>query len=229
MTAFLPSLRRKRFMFLLCRPSSFLLRKPFALLLCVLLALLQACATTPPLQAVAWQEHARQVAAMTEWTLSGRLAIRQEGQADTVRINWRQSGDNSLINLSSTFLGLGAVRIQAEPGLVLVEKAGETARTLPSLDTLSSEYIPYDFPAAWLLWWIRGLPVPELDTSVQTTTELGVLQELEQSAAAGGRSYALRYENYKNIDGLLLPGRIRLNSQGVQLTFIIDNWRSGPS
>ncbi|HHX81880.1 MAG TPA: outer membrane lipoprotein LolB [Pseudomonadaceae bacterium] len=212
MTAFLPTLRRR----------------PFALLLCALLALLQACATTPPLQAVAWQEHASQVEAMTEWALSGRLAVRQQEQAETVRINWRQSGDNSLINLSSTFLGLGAVRIQAEPGQVVVEKAGETARILPSLDALSSEYIPYDFPAAWLLWWIRGLPVPELATGVQTISELGVLQELEQSPSPD-RSYTLRYENYREVSGLLLPGRIRLNSQGVQLTFIIDTWHSGPS
>src|SRR5690606_40644819 len=130
MTAFLPSLLRKpftfllrkHFSFLLRRPFAFLLHKPFALLLCVLLALLQACATTPPLQAVAWQEHASQVEAMTEWALSGRLAVRQQEQAETVRINWRQSADNSLINLSSTFLGLGAVRIQAEPGQVVVEK-----------------------------------------------------------------------------------------------------------
>ena len=188
--------------------------------------MLAGCATPPPPEPVAWQQHAAAIGALQDWSLSGRLGIRQENQSDTVRLSWQQTGDAIRIDLSSTILGLGAVRIQGDPGGVVVEQAGEPPQRLPSLDALSRAYIPYDFPAAWLQWWIRGLPVPQLQTSQQAFSPLGVLQDLEQ-AAPGGARYTLAYDRYAEHEGLLLPGRIRLESQGLRLTFLIDDWQTG--
>lgn len=199
-----------------------------SLLLFACILLLGACASRPPPEPVAWQQHAATVAALQSWSLSGRLGIRQANQSDTVRLSWEQSATQTRIDLSSTILGLGAVRIQADASGVVVEQAGELPQRLPSLDALSRAYIPYDFPAAWLQWWIRGLPVPSLDTSTQGFAELGVLQELEQRTP-GGVVYRLTYDRYAAHDGLLLPGRIILDSQGLRLTFLIDSWQTpGP-
>lgn len=196
-----------------------------ALLFLVGVLLLAGCASRPPPAPVAWQEHAASVAALDSWSLDGRLGIRQSNQSDTVRLSWQQAVSATQIDLSSTLLGLGAVRIRADANGVLVQKAGEPDRRLPSLDALSREYIPYDFPAAWLQWWIRGLPVPTLNTLQQGFAELGVLQDLEQEAP-GGAVYTLAYDRYAAHDGLLLPGRIRMESQGLRLTFLIDSWQT---
>jgi len=198
----------------------------FPALLHIVTALwLAGCATRLPPEPVAWQEHASTVSALRDWSLSGRLGVRQENQSDTVRLAWQQSGTDTRIDLSSTVLGLGAVRITADATGVVLEHAGEAPRRLPSLDALSREYLPYDFPAAWLQWWIRGLPVPELDTRVQEFSELGVLQDLEQRSPAGV-AYQLSYDRYASHQGLVLPGRIRLDSQGLRLTFLIDRWQT---
>lgn len=196
-----------------------------ALLFLACVLLLAGCASRPPPTPVAWQNHAAALTALDSWSLRGRLGIRQADQSDTVRLAWQQSGSDTRIDLSSTLLGLGAVRIQTDAGGVLVQKAGEADRRLPSLDALSREYIPYDFPAAWLQWWIRGLPVPALDILQQNFAELGVLQDLEQQAP-GGVVYTLAYDRYAGHEGLLLPGRIRLESQGLRLTFLIDSWQT---
>ena len=196
-------------------------RLPAVLALSALL-LLTACASSP-LRSPGWQAHRSSVTGVTDWQLDGRLNIRQGRESDTVNLNWKQSGDRVSIRLSATALSLGGVLIEGDDTLVVIEKSGEEPRALPGLDALSREFLDYDFPAAYLRWWVRGLPVPSLPaTPVLDQNQL--LSSLVQTAP-GGQRWELSYENYERVGAVILPRRINLSSQGVLLRFLIGDWR----
>lgn len=187
-----------------------------ALLLC-------ACASLPEAPANPdWERHRQQVGALADWTLSGRLNIRRLNQSDTVQINWNQQPRSFDLHLSGSF-GLGAVRVYGSRDAVTVEKAGAAAVTLPSLAALTQEYFGYEFPAALLQYWVRGIPAPDLParTTLDANQLLGTLAQND----AQGRQWALSYDRYQPSGNVFLPGRIRVQHEGLQLTFLISDWQ----
>jgi outer membrane lipoprotein LolB len=201
--------------------QSCLCRLPGALALSALL-LLGACASSP-LRSPGWQAHRESVTQVTDWQLDGRLNIRQGRESETINLNWKQSGDRVSIRLSATALSLGGVLIEGDDASVTIEKSGEQPRVLPGLDALSSEFLDYDFPADYLRWWVRGLPVPSLPaTPVLDQNQL--LRSLVQTAPDGQR-WELSYENYEQVGSVIMPRRINLSSQGVLLRFLISDWQ----
>ena len=195
------------------------------LLPCVAL-LLGGCATGTGVDGpgyVGFEAHRTAVLALADWQLAGRLNIRQQQQSDTVSIRWQQQGESFDITLSSTMLGLGTTRLSGGTAGVLVEKAGETPVTLPDLQALTRDYLTFDFPAANLLYWVRGLPAPGLPatTAFDTSNLLASLTQQDSS----GRRWQLTFDRHVPVDGLVMPGRIRLNSEDVQLTFLVGEWQ----
>ena len=192
--------------------------------------LLSACAT----QALViddpnWQRHEASVAMLDDWELSGRLVVRQDGNSDTVNINWRQQGDAFDLRLFVGNLGLGAVRVSGAANAVTVEKAGETPVTLPSLAAVTREYFGYEFPTQELLYWVRGLPAPRRGSN--TLDANGMLATLKQNDASN-LGWNLTFERYLELEGaagIYLPGRIVAQREGLELRFLINKWIVPPT
>ena len=170
-----------------------------------------------------FEAHRVAVLAAGAWRLEGRLNIRQQQQSDTVSIRWQQQGDTFDITLSSTMLGLGTTQVSGGNGEVLVEKAGEAPVTLPDLQALTRDYLAFDFPAANLLYWVRGLPAPGLPAAT-TFDDNDLLASLTQQDSSGQR-WQLTFDRYTAVDALVMPGRIRMSSDSVQLTFLVGEWQ----
>jgi outer membrane lipoprotein LolB len=169
-----------------------------------------------------WLQHQERILALSDWELSGRLNVRQLSTSDTVSINWQQREQNFEIRFSGT-LGLGAVQVHGSPDEVVVEKAGTEAVVLPDLQALTRNYLGYDFPAALLLFWVRGIPAPANIITTSLNSEL-MLERLIQ-ADASGRRWELEYDRYRQSADVWLPGRIRVNSEDIRLTFLINEWQ----
>lgn len=198
--------------------------RPTWLLPCCLTLLLAACASTPRVpDNPDWARHQATLAALQHWSLSGRLNVRQQNQSDTVQINWQQQDEGFELRLSSSLLGLGAVYVHGTPTLVTLERSGKDSVTLPGLDALTQEYFGYAFPAAQLLYWIRGLPAPGLPatTTLDPNQHLASLQQRDPE----GRDWQLDFDRYQAFDGFWLPGRIRAQHGDLRLTFSIHRWQ----
>ncbi len=198
-------------------------RRAFLLFATVLLA---SCATQPlVLDDPDWLRHEASVSALEDWALSGRLVVREEGNSDTVNINWRQEDTNFDLRLFGSF-GLGAVRVFGGPTQVTVEKGNEDPVTLPSLGAVTQEYFGYAFPTAELLYWVRGLPAPKLSGS-HTYDENRMLATLRQEDASG-LTWNLTFDRYIALEGAAgmtyLPGRILAEREGLELRFLISTW-----
>lgn len=195
--------------------------------------LLAACATQPlVLDDPDWIRHQNSVAALANWELSGRMVVRQNGKADSVNINWLQQEESFDLRLFGS-LGLGAVHVYGLPAQVTVEKAGEAAATLPGLGAVTQEYFGYEFPTAQLLYWVRGLPAPGLrgSNTFDANRMLATLRQVD----ADGRPWNLSFSNYMELDGgpgmVYLPGRIEVQHEGLELTFLVNGWEvpQGPA
>lgn len=185
---------------------------------------LTSCATSSSTQGPTdpdWLRHQQSVQALSDWELSGRLNVRQQNASDTVSINWQQQAQNFEIRLSGT-LGLGAVQVHGSPDEVVVEKAGAETVVLPDLQALTRNYLGYDFPAAQLLFWVRGIPAPE--NIITTSLNPDLMLETLVQADTTGRRWELQYDRYQQTADVWLPGRIRVNSEDIQLTFLINEW-----
>lgn len=186
--------------------------------------LLAACATQPlVISDPDWQRHEASIAALNAWELAGRLVVRQNGNSDTININWRQQGESFDLRLFGGF-GLGAVRVSGTDSAVTVEEGGEAPVTLPSLAAVTQEYFGYEFPTAELLYWVRGLPAPRAGRN--TLDENGMLATLRQKDTSG-LDWSLGFERYIELEGkpgTYLPGRIVAQRDGLELRFLIDNW-----
>ncbi len=187
--------------------------------------LLAACATQPlVINDPDWQRHEASIAALDNWELEGRLVVRQDGDSDTVNINWRQQGESFDLRLFGGF-GLGAVRVLGNDAAVTVEESGAAPVTLPSLAAVTQQYFGYEFPTAELLYWVRGLPAPRAGSN--TLDDNRMLATLQQKDA-NGLDWTLTFDRYLELEdqaGTHLPGRIVAQREGLELRFLINSWR----
>jgi len=198
------------------------------------LLLLGACATTPTdylhEAPPGWSEQLAAISMIEDWELRGRLNVRQERANDTVNITWEQHGNDQQrrfdIRLSGT-LGLGATAVRGDDNGIIVEKSGEEPVYLADIEELSRVYLEFDFPAANLLYWVRGIPVPSLP-AIATWTPAAHLATLEQTDR-DGRRWVLTFDRYNTNQSPAFPGRIRLEQANLRLTFLVSDWRLNPT
>lgn len=190
---------------------------------------LSACSTlqpTPPIGNTDFQANQQALLSQKNWALKGRLNIKQDRKSDTVAMNWLQQNQGFDITLSG-FAGIGSTRLYSSGNAVIVEKAGEKPVRLSSLAALSRNYLDFEFPAANLLYWVRGLPVPAIaaTTAFDANSRLSTLVQQDNK----GRDWILAYDRYVAIGNVVLPGRVRLSMDDLQLTFLVDEWQLSPS
>lgn len=192
------------------------------LLLSILLA--SGCAhrsLTPPQDVL---EHQRQVQAIDDWTLTGKLGIRTPDDSGGANVKWAQQIASYQINLSGP-LGQKSMIITGTPDKVRLEQTGEPAQEAKTAEALIKKTAGWTLPVAQLAYWVRGVPAPKLRITQLQQNETGLIAQLIQ----GG--WNIRYSNYRdqtfNGINLPLPGKITAEYKDVRLTLVIRDWRLG--
>lgn len=192
-------------------------------LVSVALLNLQACSvfqekfkTDSPSQ---WQELKPALERQSSWSLMGKIGIRTARDNTTAAINqWTQVDDFFDIQLSSTFLGLGSARINGTQRLVTLTESGEDPVYSDDPDTLIESALGFPLPLSFLTYWIKGLPVPEQPFQLEFN-EQGLPEYLQQL------DWQLEFSRFRNVEGLLLPGKIKLERQDIRIVMAIKTWQ----
>jgi len=192
------------------------------LLLSMLLA--SGCAhrsLTPPQDVL---EHQRQLQAIGDWQLTGKLGIRTLGDSGSASVKWAQQPAGYQINLSGP-LGQKSMIITGTPDKVRLEQTGEPALEAKTAEALIKKTAGWTLPVAQLAYWVRGVPAPKLRITQLQQNETGLIAQLIQ----GG--WSISYSNYRdqtfNGINLPLPGKITAEYKDVRLTLVIRDWRLG--
>jgi len=184
----------------------------------ILVAGLIGCAHTPSgVDEFSFPERQSYLQQLDGWSLRGRLAVNTGEQAFQGSFQWEQTLDALDLSIRGP-LGTGVLQVTGPAHNLTVRARGETwDLTDPEseLSALLGWWLPVRSFSAWLL----GFPDPNFaaDTTIGPDD---ALQTLEQ------RRWNLNYESYRVADGVLLPRRIDLVYQDLELRVIIDRWQS---
>ncbi|WP_323815909.1 lipoprotein insertase outer membrane protein LolB [Cellvibrio sp. NN19] len=189
------------------------------------LLLISGCAHrgtfTPPQDVL---EHQRQVQAINNWQLNGKLGIRTQNDSGSASVKWVQNTANYQINLSGP-LGQKSMIITGTPDKVRLEQTGEAAQEAKTAEALIKKTAGWTLPVAQLAYWVRGVPAPKLRITHLQQNDSGMIDQLTQG------DWNIYYSNYRDHDfngaTLPLPGKITAEYQDVRLILVIRSWQLG--
>ena len=165
-----------------------------------------------------WSAKASQLEALKHWKLIGKIGIRTSTNSFTAAINkWQQADSSFVIDLSSTFFGLGATKLIGTPNFLTIVEAGEDPLSSYEPNLLINEALGFPLPISSLSWWIKGLPTPNGSHEIQFNSN-GDIASLEQN------QWHLSFSKHKIVNGLSLPGKIKLERDDVRIILAVKQW-----
>ncbi len=190
-----------------------------ALVLCCLLA---GCAVAPPdnLSDSVWAARHAALANLNAWNLDGRIGVLTSTEGWHGSVFWKQRSAGYQIELVGP-LGQGRTRIEGDAGGVRVWSASGETYAAADLDQLMERELGLPIPMTGLIYWVRGLPDPNLSGTVMSGDEQGRLRRLEQ----GG--WVIEFTRYEPYLGHDLPTRIKATRGDLRVKLAIARWAPG--
>lgn len=165
-----------------------------------------------------WAETGLKLEALDNWKLIGKIGIRTEEESLTAAINqWNQAGNSFVIDLSSTFFGLGASKLFGTSDYLTIVESGEDPISSYSPDLLIYEALGIPLPISSLSWWVKGIPTPNSPYTIEFNPQ-GFSASLVQN------QWHLSFSKHIMINGLPLPGKIKLERDNVRIILAIKQW-----
>lgn len=165
-----------------------------------------------------WEQRRATLMALQQWRVRGKVGYRLPDDAGSASLDWRQSGEQSDLRLAGP-LGTGTTQIRNEGALLRVQRDG-IARLYPAD---AAPWLPggtlLPVPIDSIRHWLKGLPDP-----AQPVDDLVFENALASTISQAG--WTIRYEDYRDTQGLSLPARMTLEASDadLRLTVILREW-----
>ncbi len=185
----------------------------------VLLLALAGCATEPTARPAATSPELRALAGITEFDLSGRIAVRQGETGHYGNLRWLH---NIYIDNVSLLSPLGQVVTQVtrdRDGFELTNSNQQRFRA-PDAESLTQQVLGYTIPLAGLERWVLGLPASGSEAIEEHAAD-------NRLVALTQDGWRIVYLDYRPVSGYLLPSRITLQRDDLVIKLAIDDWRVG--
>ena len=193
------------------------------LCLLFLLTMLASCASAPvakPEQSAAAdtlrQQHVQSLASIRQFSLQGRIGVQTNGKGFSGSMQWLHTPTDDNIALFSP-LGSQVASIKKTPDQFTLEDASGKSYSAVDAETLTQEILGWRLPLNGLADWCVGRPT---QSPVQNSiwNEQGVLTNLEQDG------WKIEYSNYEQQGAVLLPNKIYLKSDKLNLKLLVEKW-----
>jgi len=197
------------------------------LIVAALAALLAACVARPlrpglPPEQVAAAE-AQQIAReqrlrlQPEWSLVGRIAVSNQGNGGSGRIEWRQAGPRFEVALSAP-VTRQSWRLRGDATAARLEGLDGGPRVGPDAHLLLLEATGWDIPVTALGDWVRGLRASGLGAAAIVYDADGRPARIEQ----GG--WSIDYIWPEQGGPGALPARLDARRGDARVRLIVDQW-----
>jgi outer membrane lipoprotein LolB len=195
-------------------------------LVLLLVVALSACSSLREASAPVDDSMAQRIAQLSlldDWSMQGRIAVKQPEGSGQGKILWEQAGETVDIGLAGP-LGAGAINIHWVPDeLTMVGADLDVQHRYTGGDAAEqflAEQLGWQFPAASIRYWLLGIPNP----GYQFEQEFGEAGELLSISQLGWR---VQYQRFARVDAHLLPSKLRIQNTEVRLRLIVDSWSLG--
>jgi outer membrane lipoprotein LolB len=164
-----------------------------------------------------WAEQQSTLAQMTNWRIQALVGVVLNQQAESANVIWQQYSDEHYSIEFYGALGLGATYLKGQPGSVtLTDHEGKTYHA-NNPEQLMQQALGWSLPLDGLVYWIRGLPVPNVPYQ-STLNPYGTLATLSQ------QGWTIQYLNEQRLGNRILPSKIKLKNEGLSVTIVIHTW-----
>ena len=179
-----------------------------------LVMLVTACSTVPqtPLPPTEMAKNTQ----ISNWYVKGKIGLKDGKEAHSAYLNWLQCGDHYDIRVTGPF-GQGAAHLFGSNTLASLETADNQLSHAANAEQLLSRQLGWSFPVAELLYWLRGIPSPLLDYSIEDQ-----LTSFQQS------QWQISYPRLTLIGDYQLPSKIIASQKPLKITLIIKQWQLQP-
>lgn len=194
-----------------------------ALFLSCLIIILPACVSSPaikpPADATSYalnQAHLHHIAKIEHFSLQGRIGVQTEGKGFSGGLYWQHRAPDDDIALYSP-LGGQIASIKKTTGQITLQDANGNSVSANNAETLTQTALGWQLPLTGLVDWSLGRPSAG---PIQSSTwdEQGLLTTLSQDG------WKIEYQDYSEQKGYLLPGKIILKSEKVNLKLLVESW-----
>lgn len=185
--------------------------------------LLPACASSPSINQTGSsasttlnQTHLQHIAKIQHFSLQGRIGVQTDGKGFSGGIHWQHQPPNDDIALYSP-LGGQVAGIKKTTEQITLEDANGNSISAADAETLTQTTLGWQLPLSGLSDWSLGRPT---SSAIQNSTwdAQGLLTTLNQDG------WNIEYQNYSEQNGYLLPNKIILKSEKVNLKLFVETW-----
>ena len=183
---------------------------------------LTACTTSPERKPVSnpevtWQQRQHELASINDWHVTGRAAIINGHESWHLNITWEKHDDKYILDLSGP-LGTGRSQLSGTSSGVQLVDSDQNAYYASNPDQLLYERAGFRMPVSDLLYWMKGLPHPDLEHEKQKIDEYGRLAQLMQDG------WRVRFRSYMSVGKKELPQKIFIDGYNLKVKIFIDEW-----
>ncbi len=197
-----------------------------AYLIFIVLLVLDACTRVPVKEPVhgnkvAYQDRAAKLAAISEWSLVGRISLDDGDHGGSGRLQWDVEPGNSELNFHGA-MGRGAWHLQIGPHGATLKEANGAEQTAAGVNDLIQDRMGWPIPVDALHWWVRGLAAPGAAED-ERFDQQGLLLSLDQFG------WSVDFNRYVSFAGVVLPTRLDARRDNYRVKLAISRWRTEAS
>lgn len=192
------------------------------LVLLLLAVWLGGCAVTPsvPPERMNWAERQNELGAMQDWTLTGRVAVKLNGDGWNAHLHWTQAGDAYRIRVFDPF-GRTLALIEGEAGLATLRTTEGGVLQAADPETLMDEQFGWHLPLTGMRYWLRGIPTAAPAPEFLRLDAQGRPELLQQDG------WSISYDDFATAHPMALPTRIGMERQFISVRLAVANWVRG--
>jgi len=194
------------------------------------LILLSGCAlhTPPPVVDApeqVWNEQRARREAITNWGITGKLAINTPVKSGTASFNWRHAPQHDSLDIRGP-LGSGHARLESNSeGVSLTDSTGKQYSD-QNAETLLMNALGWEIPVGGLQAWVRGVPLADV-LHVYELDDSGRLAKLIQDG------WEIRYRGWTEVNGTEMPRKIFMKTlpvtnepvDPIDVRLVIREWK----
>jgi len=208
------------------RPCTILIRQQnktyFVVGLIILtVSLLSACSPLPRIETDSepqqWLEHQIAVSEIKSWNIKGRIAVQNGKESATATLHWNQINSNYELRFIAP-LGQGTYILKGSSEGVIMQGPNNEVLTAETPEKLMNEGLGWAIHLAGLMYWVRGIPEPDINYTQLLLDEKGRLSDMKQSG------FTVSVLRYTEQNGVSLPEKLFIKSDNIQLRMVIQNW-----
>ena len=187
------------------------------------------CATQPsaptaqaPVNIEAHQQHLATLTNLKNYALKGRLGVVTAKQGFSGSIEWQHQANKDYqtsldnIDVYSPVGGKLANISKNATGVTMTDQKGNSVKANDA-ESLTENTLGFRLPLSGLSDWVIGRPTASKIEASNWDAQ-GRLINLKQDG------WDISYENYADSNGYMLPGKIALKSEKVNLKLITEKW-----